>query len=173
MDDYLTKPVKSKMLEDMLVKWGFEGNRKRRLLDFPETHSSGHDSNCDHPPSCSVSSASGSINSSASRTDSTPVVVSSSEPSGHKRGRRGLHHSYSAEQARTLRDKKLMAASDSSADQFHTSLPSPRSSSRSWGPLTPLTTENVARHDREREINPFGFAVSHTIWLRMGTARLC
>ena len=173
MDDYLTKPVKSKMLEDMLVKWGFEGNRKRRLLDFPETHSSGHDSNCDHPPSGSVSSASGSINSSASRTDSTPVVVSSSEPSGHKRGRRGLHHSYSAEQARTLRDKKLMAASDSSADQFHTSLPSPRSSSRSWGPLTPLTTENVARHDREREINPFGFAVSHTIWLRMGTARLC
>ena len=45
MDDYLTKPVKSKMLEDMLVKWAFEGNRKRRLLDFPETHSSDHDSN--------------------------------------------------------------------------------------------------------------------------------
>lgn len=32
MDDYLAKPVRGKVLENMLVKWAVEGKQQRRLL---------------------------------------------------------------------------------------------------------------------------------------------
>ena len=153
MDDYLAKPVQGKVLEEMLVKWALEGKRKCRVLNFPTTRQSDHDSNCDHPPSISASEASDSTNSRESRRCTILLPEPGNGPSGVKADGRGLQRDNSAEQARSSRDDKLLALSSATPRQFRIFLPSPRPEWRPDGPRTPLTLENIARLNRE--VDPF------------------
>ena len=161
MDDYLTKPVRAKILEEMLLKWAVEGKRKHRLLKFQDTRLSDHDSNCDHPPSATASDCSERTKSSSSGRETISMAALSSEPQVDRNlSGKGLQRSDSDEQARSLRDKKLVELSGLKRGPFSISLPSPRPEFRPYGPFTPLTMENMARFDREREINPFDMAIS-------------
>ncbi|KAL2041566.1 hypothetical protein N7G274_005948 [Stereocaulon virgatum] len=161
MDDYLTKPVRAKILEEMLLKWAVEGKQKHRLLQFQDTRVSDHDSNCDHPPSATASDCSERTRSSSpGRKTMSMAALSSGLQVDRDVSGKGLHRSDPEEQARSLRDKKLVEISGSKRGPFSISLPSPRPEFRPYGPLTPLTMENMARFDREREINPFDMMMS-------------
>ena len=158
MNDYLSKPVKGPMLEDMLLKWALEGKRQNWLLDFAETHTSDHGSVCDNPSSCSVSDTSDSISSPKPKEQATPVGVQTPQTSTNIAGRRGLQQDGSSEQASYLRNDKMLAASKSSPWKFQISLPSPKPYMRPGPGTTPLTVENMARLNRENhenEVNPF------------------
>ena len=158
MNDYLSKPVKGPILEDMLLKWALEGKRQNWLLDFADLHSSDHGSVCDHPSSCSVSDPSDSVSSQHSKEQATPASVQTPLASANIAGRRGLQRDNSSEQASYLRNDRLLAASEPNPYKLRISLPSPRPYTRPGPGTSPLTEENMARLDRknrELEFNPF------------------
>lgn len=76
MDDYLAKPVKGKLLEDMLMKWAVEGRNERRLsTSYRRTHTD-RDSICTDPSSIHRSHPSISAVSSGNSEQSCPDVPS-------------------------------------------------------------------------------------------------
>lgn len=158
MNDYLSKPVKGPILEDMLLKWALEGKRQNWLLDFANTRSSDHGSVCDDPSSCSVSDPSESVSFPNPMVQATPVSVQTPLASTNIAGRRGHQRDSSSEQASYLRNDKLLAASEQDPWRPQISLPSPKPYMRPGPGSTPLTAENMARLDRqnrEHEVNPF------------------
>ena len=158
MNDYLSKPVKGPILEDMLLKWALVGKRQNWLLDFADTHSSEHGSVCDHPSSCSVSDTSDPVSSPNAKEQATPVSVQTPQAGTNIATRRGLQRDSSSEQASYLRNDKLLAASEPNPWNFHISLPSPKPYMRPGPGTTPFTVENMARlnrENREHEANPF------------------
>ena len=160
MNDYLSKPVKGPILEDMLLKWALEGKRQNWLLDFADPHSSDHGSVCDHPSSCSVSDPSDSVYSPNPKEQATPASVQKPQASTNIAGRRGLQRNTSSEQASYLRNDKLLAASEPSPWNLQISLPPPRPYKIPGPGTTPLTEQNIARLDRENrelEVNPFEY----------------
>ena len=158
MNDYLSKPVKGPILEDMLLKWALEGRRQNWLLDFPDTHASDHGSVCDHPSSCTVSDTSDSVSSPNPKEQATPVSVQRPQASTNIADRRGLQRDSSSEQASYLRNDKLLAASEPSPWKLQISLPPPKPYMIPGPGISPLTAENMARlnrKNREHEVNPF------------------
>ena len=158
MNDYLSKPVKGPILEDMLLKWALEGKRQNWLLDFADTHTSDHGSVCDHPSSCSVSEPSDSFSSPNPKEEATPFSIQTPQASTNIAGQRGLQRDSSSEQASYLRNDKLLAASEPNPWKLLISLPSPKPYTRPGPGTSPLTEENMARLDRENrelEVNPF------------------
>ena len=158
MNDYLAKPVKGPILEEMLLKWALEGMRHKELLEFAEWQSTDQASICDHPSSCSISDVSASIPTSDPSEQSTLVSVQPPLASANIASRRGLQRDSSAEKAHYLRNDKLLAASEPNPWKFHIALPSPKPYMRPGPGSTPLTVENMARlnrESREQEFNPF------------------
>ena len=158
MNDYLSKPVKGPILEDMLLKWALEGKRQSWLLDLPDTHSSDHGSVCDHPSSCSVSDPSDSVSSTNPKEQATPLSIQKPQASISIAGPKGLQRDSSSEQASYLRNDKLLAASEPNPYKLRISMPSPKPYTRPGPGTSPLTKENMARLDRENrelEVNPF------------------
>ena len=158
MNDYLAKPVKGPILEDMLLKWALEGMRHKGFLEFAEWQSTDHASICDHPSSCSVSDASVSDPTSDPSEHSTLVSVKTPLASANIASRRGLQRDTSSEKAHYLWNDKLLAASVPNPSKFHISMPSPKPYMRPGPGSTPLTLLNMARLDREireHEFNPF------------------
>ena len=150
MDDYLAKPVKGKLLEDMLLKWAIEGRKKRRLVAvFKNVHE-------DHESICTASS------SDVSRVPSDEVrqgkVRKDSEGNSTKdQTFKSPGHAKAQEKALAQRDQWLQAAASSfDWDQFH--MPTPGGAKfvpQANEPRTPLTFENVELLGREQEVNPF------------------
>lgn len=154
MDDYLAKPVKGKLLEDMLVKWAIEGKKKQRLsATFKNAHR-------DHESICTVATSNASVS-----ADLSDEVHERTEPgiaAVKKQGLRVPHHIDDEEQAASLRDDKLLAASNFSWNQYHIAMPKRDSASvRPSQPVTPLTFENVGLLGREKEVNPFDVLIHH------------
>lgn len=151
MDDYLAKPVKSKLLEEMLVKWAIEGKDECRLsATFSRSHTD-NDSICEVP--CSTLSSGPSAESSG---HGQPLHHQQA-PKGFRVDKLVLNARQKTDevedQARYLRDDKLLAASEPESREIRTALP--RKSPTFRGPATPLTFENVSLLDREVVINPF------------------
>ena len=157
MNDYLAKPVKGPILEDMLLKWALEGMRHKGHLEFAEWQSTDHASICDHPSSCSVSDVSESAPTSDPSEQPTPFSVKTPLASANIASRRGVQRDSSSEKAHYLRNDKLLAASEPNPWKFYLSLPSPKPYMRPGPGSTPLTSENMARLNREiqYEFNPF------------------
>ena len=148
MDDYLAKPVKGVILQDMLLKWAREGERESRVLEFPKMHNSDYDSICGHSSSGSVGNLS----------DFASSANHNVGPAGDTTGtRKDLKRDDLAERVHRLRNEKLLAASELKPSQFHISMPSPKPYMRPDAPTTPLTMEIMARLNREHEVNPFDF----------------
>lgn len=158
MNDYLAKPVKGPILEEMLLKWALERMRHKELLEFAEWQSTEQASICDHPSSCSVSDVSESNPTSDPIEQSTLASVQAPLASVNIASRRGLQRDSSSEEAHYLRNDKLLAASEPNPWKFHIALPSPKPYVRPGPGSTPLTVENMARLNREngeQEFNPF------------------
>lgn len=153
MDDYLAKPVKGKLLEEMLEKWAWEGRNECRLSEtFRRSHTD-NDSICEVP--CSTYSRGPSVSANSSGF---------SERSPHQQTSKCFRVDKSAvnarqradeveDQARYLREDKLLAASEPDPQELPIALP--RNSPMFRGPMTPLTFENIGLLDREVTTNPF------------------
>ena len=150
MDDYLAKPVKGKLLEDMLVKWAIESKKNHRSSQVFKNAHTDHESICTD----STSEPSGSKGSSEEvrlTGDTTEAVVSLMK---HK-AQKILQDIETEEQASELRDEKLLAASGVKWNQHTRAGPANATSVRPGGVVTPLTFGNVELLGREREVNPF------------------
>ena len=155
MDDYLAKPVKGKLLEDMLLKWAVEGRKQRRLT---ETFNNAHR---DHESICTAST---SDPADASEDTRPPRNSIGALAAGVKhQGRKNLHHISPQELAASLHDDKLLTASEFRWGQPHKAKRPPTSAFvRPNGPVTPLTFEAVEYMGGEKEVNPFDVLVDHS-----------
>lgn len=136
MDDYLSKPVRGKLLEKMLVKWAVQGRRKQEMdpaqgrnSTVPETiQESGDDSN-DHtasskkasssPPTPRTESTEFGENDGDKRNSLTPALdrISYRESSAMQRtdeseGERAVRRAQQEEKAADLRDAKLLSSTN-------------------------------------------------------------
>lgn len=164
MDDYLAKPVKGKLLEDMLLKWAAEGRRKSRLgTPIGQKHTD-HDSICTAPSSAHHSGDSAETPSDGSSENSKRARVRlllSRFPSMESADEESLQNTKSEEHANALGDERLPAASETRPNRLHIPIPRNDPISRPSGPVTPLTFENVSLLSRELETNPFELHISH------------
>ncbi|KAL6715828.1 hypothetical protein ACLMJK_006789 [Lecanora helva] len=150
MDDYLAKPVKGKVLEEKIMKWAVESKKKSRLTEvFKNAHT-------DHQSIC-IASTSDNSTSQGSSDDchhagtATEMVTNVLKHQAQKI----QYQSEVEEQAASLRDAKLLAASGFEWNQDSKAADQGPASIRPRGPVTPLTYENVELLGRENEINPF------------------
>ena len=157
MDDYLAKPVKGPLLEQMLLKWAIEGKQKNRLKKNSATvhplHGE-HDSICTHLSSRKGSSCKSSHSDEikASRRPSMSDVHEDAPP--FTRQAKWIE---AKEQAIILRDERLMQASNPIPG---TPLPLFAPTLRSALPTPALTKKVIGRFNRESEVNPFDMLVS-------------
>ena len=138
----------------MLLKWAVEGKRTSRLREvFPTPHID-NDSICTAPSSDSITGELPNLPE-QSGSDKTPVV--SKIPIATDPGKSNIIRPrlISEEHAITLRDEKLLAASNLSLRQPSISMPPTPSSMRIKLPTPALTVENMALLSRELEVNPF------------------
>jgi CheY-like chemotaxis protein len=163
MDDYLAKPVKGPLLEEMLLKWAVEGKRKSRLkktfATLPPLHVE-QDSICTDPSSELKGSACDSDDE-GNRTRNQSI--SSERPDNDTYSWDGTWLE-AAKRAIILRDEKLIEASNPTPERRGMNLPSNAPSTRSKRsnlPTPALTEGNLGRFDRNSEINPFDLLVRH------------
>lgn len=184
MDDYLAKPVKGKLLEEMLLKWAVEGKRKSRLKkNFKLLHTDLHP---DGNSICTDPSSGSACDSVLPRERNMPTrdpSYSSEHPDMPLYAEEGTWLK-AAEQDIIARDEKMMEASNPMPERrgirLPSNAPSIRSSMPSYAPSirpaksnlpTPALTEaNMGRFDRESEINPFDLLVSHEYDFEPGSA---
>ena len=151
MDDYLAKPVKGKLLEDMLLKWAIEGRKNHRLSErFKNSHR-------DHESICTASTSEPSVAADpAEEINHTSTATDPAIASTKAEARKRLYHIEAQEQAAALYEDKLLAASGFVWNQYRMALPPlDPTSIRPSVPATPLTFENVELLGREKEVNPF------------------
>ena len=112
MDDYLAKPVRGKSLEAMLLKWAREGKTKDRLTRHQAQPSEpNNNKNPPHNPNDSPLSAP--ISSSEEhRTELVRADLAAASSSLENEGDRGMQRVEAEEKATSLRDNKLLAASE-------------------------------------------------------------
>lgn len=152
-DDYLAKPVRGKLLEDMLLKWAVEGKRRSRLREaFPTPHID-NDSICTRSSSASISEPPDPPES--SEDDQTPAASKAPKSTDIRKSKIRMQRLVSEEQAIILRDEKLLAASNPNPRQLSISMPPTPSSMRIKLPTPALTVENIALLSRGFEVNPF------------------
>ncbi len=155
MDDYLAKPVKGKVLENMLMKWVVEGRDEgRRSQRFRHLHTD-NDSICTDPSSGQGSLASASADSSGNSERTRSRRSSSGFPVMEPDDNARSQEDESKEKARSRCEDKLLAASDANAYGLHITMPRNTPFLRPSGPVTPLTFENISLLSREVERNPF------------------
>lgn len=177
MDDYLAKPVRGKILENMLIKWALEGKREGRLSESHITAHTDNDSNCTDPDSVhgssprdanpssgikhsshltaepeNISDSPFSLSSLENSDRARAVANSSALPGTESEGDRGMQRVEAEEKATSLRDDKLLAASEASHFGHHPTTPpnGPEKPSRPSLPTAALTEENMGRLDREQ-----------------------
>lgn len=154
MDDYLAKPVKGKTLEDMLIKWAIKIKRKGRLNKSRAYWKTSHDSHCSAPQSISASTRAAdpvgsTTETSESSSDCDGAIVEASGRAGLQfEGDRGMQRVEAEEKATSLRDDKLLAASNSDID--HNTL-AMNTHPRPGPPIAALTEENMDRFDRAHD----------------------
>lgn len=152
-DDYLSKPVRGKTLEDMLLKWAVEGKRDSRFREAFRTTHIGNDSICTAPSSASISDP---LNfSRSSEDDSEPAASSAPKIPEIETSKPRMQRLATEERAIILRDEKLLAASNPNPRQLSISMPPSPSSMRAELPTPALTFENMALLNRELAVNPF------------------
>ena len=159
MDDYLAKPVKGKTLEKMLVKWALESKRKSRLNESCDSQATDHDSNCIDPESSislRLNTPPNPVPSSSTIERARSLASSSALPGTESEADRGMRRVEAEEKATSLRDDKLLAASQSYLQ--HTNAPDSNHvpASRPVPPTAALTAENMEILDRAQngETNP-------------------
>lgn len=152
MDDYLAKPVKGKTLENMLVKWALEGRRKPRLKERQSARHIDHDSSCtDSDNFINSPQTLDAIDALKSNDQARAIPESSTLPGIEFEGDRGMQRVEAEEKATTLRDDKLLAASEA---HLHHGMPrSPVLGPSLWAspPTAALTEENMEILDREHD----------------------
>ncbi|OJD29247.1 histidine kinase hhk6p [Diplodia corticola] len=133
MDDYLSKPVRGKLLEKMLVKWAVQAKRKQETLDFaqgrnsavPETIQESGDDSKDRAASSKTPSPNSPTPPSESTDDGdkrnslTPALdrISYRETSAMRKtdeseSERAVRRAQQEEKAADLRDEKLLSSTD-------------------------------------------------------------
>ena len=119
MDDYLSKPVRGKLLEDMLVKWAVEGAREDRQVKMRKLGSSklegNNSSKPSRPPVPAFPPSTTAPNDLPTRESDRafPLLDPSTIPDPESEGDRSTRLAEIEEKARALRDDKLIAASES------------------------------------------------------------
>ena len=149
MDDYLAKPVKAKTLERMLVKWALV----RRNPRAHEASSTGGDQNSEctdpeHNPSLGVNPLASIQNFEDSKT-ARAIAESSVLPGTESEADRGMQRVEAEEKATSLRDYKLLAASEAHLLRPSAVTPDKLPSVRPNPTITALTEENIGILDRE------------------------
>ena len=151
MDDYLAKPVKGNILEQMLVKWALRSKRHgQHNISYHSTHT-GHESYCDHPASfastgTTVKPAQPSDRT-ANRSDSRDLLDTARLPGMESEGDRGLQRAEAEDKATALRNDKLLnTANEEHMLKFHTIAPSPEEAP---APIAALTEENMDKLGRD------------------------
>ncbi|MCJ1437566.1 hypothetical protein MMC27_006953 [Xylographa pallens] len=151
MDDYLAKPVKGSILEQMLVKWALR-NKRHGLhnTSYHSTHT-GHESYCDHPASFASSGTTVKQTQhpdpNPDRSDSQDLIVTARLPGTESEDDRSLQRAEAEEKATALRNDKLLnTANEEHMLQFHTIVPSLEEAP---APTTALTEENMGKLDRD------------------------
>ena len=151
-DDYLAKPVRGKLLEDMLMKWAVEGKRRHRLGEkFRKPH-------VDNSSICTESTpgtASDPISDPMNSVNNPPEASNAPKVTATGTSKPIIDNLVSEEQAIMLRDEKLLAASNPNPRQLSISMPPTPSAMRIKLPTPALTVENMALLSREFEVNPF------------------
>lgn len=161
MDDYLAKPVKGPLLENMILKWAVESKKKlRATVSYKHGHSD-HASICTTPSSIHRSDPSASDESSNNNEEHRASESSNAPPAMSIRKPRGFLNIDAREEAASLRDRKLLTATESDANRRHINIPRFDPNARQIGPVTPLTFENISLLSRELEINPFDVWTTH------------
>ncbi len=154
MDDYLAKPVKGKTLEDMLIKWAIKIKRKGGLNENRAPWETSHDSNCSAPKIISASThAADPVDSTTETSESSgdsdcAIIDASGLAELESEGDREMQRVEAEEKATSLRDDKLLAASNSHID--HSTL-AMNTHSRPGPPIAALTEENMDRFDRAHD----------------------
>jgi hypothetical protein len=140
MDDYLAKPVRSKTLERMLVKWVTEARRTSIPHRLDRSDSSDDDRIGHHSSICTEASR---VDMRSNRVDPTDDAAIRPAPRPHASGPdqnvdRAMQRVEAEEKAHRLRDDKLLAASDPTSTQV-------ASPPESKLPLQALTAENISK----------------------------
>ena len=148
MDDYLAKPVKGKILERMLVKWALQSKRKSRKHEGGRSGATDHKQQRTEPVPL-MRPGPEAYPSSENDGQAKQNAAASALPGTESEGDRGLARVEAEEKALSLRDNKLIAASDSN---YH-SPPSSMNGApiRSDEPTTALTEENVGKLANEQD----------------------
>jgi len=148
MDDYLAKPVKGKILEKMLVKWALESKRKCLLSEREGPIATDHDQHRAEPRPA-TSPASESVHPSENNARAKQDAATSALPGTESEGDRGLRRVEAEEKTISLRDDKLIAASDTDSHSPPASLSGV--TIRADQPTTALTEENVGKLADEQD----------------------
>jgi CheY-like chemotaxis protein len=152
MDDYLAKPVRSNVLETMLIKWAIRAKSEdgAEARSFKSQHTD-HDSNCsDWPASPNFRSiphkpVTGSTLATSPMTlDQIPVLETE--------GDRGLRRAAAEEKAVELRNTKLLNAAADQDDRYHQIGSSSELASIGPSPSA-LTEANIEKLSKQRELN--------------------
>ncbi|KAI9840559.1 MAG: hypothetical protein M1837_001539 [Sclerophora amabilis] len=161
MDDYLSKPVKAVTLERMLVKWVLEGRRKKEKKNSPKIQGS-HPAGSSHQPSGrpETNETSNTRKSVPPNTEDFPKQkgrdkLLSALTGIESEGDRGLRRVEAEEKATSLRDGKLLAASDPRFSKPST--PSLDPIDKGHRTLSALTEENIHKlesHSAARSSSP-------------------
>ncbi|KAI9714201.1 MAG: hypothetical protein M1812_006422 [Candelaria pacifica] len=135
MNDYLSKPVRGKTLEKMLVKWALESRRTASSNKSYQISGPDHDSTRNELKDSAPSGAKSSPNELPSSKNKLPASIASANGllGTESESDRGLLRAEAEEKASILRDDKLIAASDPFLQRQGSSM------SGSSGPPSPPT----------------------------------
>ena len=155
MDDYLAKPVRGQTLERMLLKWARSGKDEGRLNRHQQDHIH-DDSSCTSTEADSAPVTPAPADHKHVQEKKEVDAVSTSLPGTESVGDRGMQRVEAEEKAISLRDEKLLAASEATNHQHHqqqhynmTTPPNGPSQHRPKHAPTALTEENMTRLDRQ------------------------
>ena len=151
MNDYLAKPVKSKTLEKMLVKWAIRLKKSGgRDHSFTSQHTE-HDSNCADLDALGVKIRPAKAKETVAQQE---MAASNLLPSAETEGERGLRRELVEEKAQVLRNDKLLNTA-SEDELLHRTSDLPISPSSNYPEyltqrLPALTEENMGKFGREQ-----------------------
>lgn len=149
MDDYLAKPVKRSTLEKMLIKWTGDLKRESDENERPDLNrsSTSHDSNCPGSDHFYEPIIDPKTTDTVVLTQTENLLKAGAVPALGSEGDQGLRRAEAEEKASSLRDDKLLAASDS-----HLLAPPEISGpERAGHSLMALTEENMEKLNEEQD----------------------
>lgn len=168
MDDYLAKPVKPKLLEKMLVKWGIETRRKQErakehgssldsedsrlvALSTPTDQSEGapEEKIDNHKPKRNAEALTRHLSDKLNSIDfaNRSIMQQSRESENDREARRAE----AEEKASSLRDDKLLAATDNPRKHQHFFSEEEKAEQRGISKSHALTKENIERFEQQQD----------------------